>query len=184
LAELERIYPKTLPTHAKWRPRLRELLASSNPAAKVALVGVGHPMRGDDYVGSHITKTLIDEIHARDVILFDVEDRIEFMVSKIAALNPKHVIIIDACEMNLTPGEISLIPLGETQYPFFTTHGIPLKLLATKLLPNAETWLLAIQPERMEFVGLNERLSQAVLAAANSIARLVADTLKERESNA
>jgi hydrogenase 3 maturation protease len=163
---------------------LRELLASYNPAAKVALVGVGHPMRGDDYVGSYITKTLIDKIHAREVILFDVEDRIEFMVSKIAALNPKHVIIIDACEMNLSPGAISLIPLGETQYPFFTTHGIPLKLLATKLLPNAETWLLAIQPERMEFVGLNERLSQAVLAAANSIAGLVEDTLKERESNA
>jgi len=184
MAELERIYPKTLPTHASWRPRLRELLTSSNPAAKVALVGVGHPMRGDDYVGSYITKTLIDEIHARDVVLFDVEDRLEFMVSKIAALNPKHVIIIDACEMNLGPGAISLIPLGETEYPFFTTHGIPLKLLATKLLPNAETWLLAIQPERMECVGLNERLSKAVLAAAKSISALVAGTLKERKPNA
>jgi hydrogenase maturation protease len=141
-------------------------------------------MRGDDYVGSYITKTLIDEIHARGVILFDVEDRIEFMVSKIAAANPKHVIIIDACEMNLSPGDIALFPLAETEYPFFTTHGIPLKLLATKLLPDAETWLLAIQPERMEFSGLNERLSPAVLAAARSISRLVADTLEERESNA
>ena len=138
-------------------------------------------MRGDDAVGSFITKTLMHQIRAGSVILFDVEDRIEFMVSKIAASNPKHVILIDACEMNLKAGQVGLIPLAETDYPFFTTHGIPLKLLASKLLPDAETWVLAIQPERMEFDG---ELSPAVLAAATSISDLVAETIQGREPNA
>jgi hydrogenase 3 maturation protease len=146
----------------------------------VALVGVGHPMRGDDYVGSFITKTLIDEVRVKDVILFNAEDRIEFMVSKIAASNPKHVILIDACDMNLKAGQVGLIQLADIDYPFFTTHGIPLKLLASKLLPNAETWILAIQPERMEF---NGGLSPAVLDAATSIADFVVETLMGREPN-
>jgi hypothetical protein len=55
-----------------------------------------------------------------------------------------------------------------------------LKLLASKLLPNAETWILAIQPERMEF---NGGLSPAVLDAATSIADFVAETLMGREPN-
>jgi hydrogenase maturation protease len=138
-------------------------------------------MRGDDYVGSFIAKTLMDEIRVGGVVLFDVEDRIEFMVSKVAACNPKHVILIDACEMNLSAGEVALLPLAETEYPFFTTHGIPLKLLASKLMPDAETWILAIQPERMEF---NGTLSPAVLAAANSISNFIESALKERQANA
>jgi hydrogenase 3 maturation protease len=157
------------------------MLASSSSTATAALVGVGHPMRGDDYVGSFITKTLKNKIRVRDAILFDVEDRIEFFVSKIAASNPKHVILIDACEMNLRAGEVALIPLAETQYPFFTTHGIPLKLLASNLLPHAETWILAVQPERMEF---NAAMSPAVLAAANSISNLIESALGERKPNA
>ena len=181
MAGLGRVYVETLSTHANWRPQLDEILASSSSTARVALVGVGHPMRGDDYVGSFITKTLMRGIRVGSVMLFDAEDRIEFMVSKVAACNPKHVILIDACEMNRSPGEVALLPLAETEYPFFTTHGIPLKLLASKLIPNAETWILGIQPERMEF---NGSLSPAVLAAANSVSNFIQSALKEREANA
>lgn len=145
------------------------------------MVGVGHPMRGDDYVGSFVAKILMEKIRSKGVVLFDVEDYLEFMISKITASNPKHVILVDACEMNASPGQVALIRLAETEYPFFTTHGIPLKLLAGKLLPDAETWLLAIQPERMEF---NEALSPAVFTAATSISSLIAETLMGGEANA
>ena len=180
MAELERIYTGTLSTHANWQPRLREILESASATARVALVGVGHPMRGDDYVGSFIVKALMDETRADDVILFDVEDSIEWVILKIAKSNPGHVILIDACDMNLSAGEISLIPLAQTDYPFFTTHGIPLKLLANKFLPRAETWILAIQPERMEFNEISPTLSPAVLTAAKSVSTFIRSILEER----
>jgi hydrogenase 3 maturation protease len=181
LAELERLHVKALSTYADWQPPLREILASASQTTRIALVGVGHPMRCDDYVGSFIVKTLKDGARVRGVILFDVEDHFEFMVSKIIASNPKHLILIDACEMNASAGEVALIPIAKTQFPFFTTHGVPLKLLVSKFLPNVETWVLAIQPERMEF---NDALSPAVLAAANSVSKFIASELKETQSNA
>jgi hydrogenase maturation protease len=141
-------------------------------------------MRGDDYVGSFIAKALMNVARANDVILFDVEDSIEWVILKIAKCTPKHVILIDACEMNLDAGEVSLIPLAETNYPFFTTHGIPLKLLATKFIPKAETWILAIQPQLMQFTGAQSTLSSPVLAAANSVSKFIGSILEERRLDA
>ena len=172
---------KTLSTDANWQPRFREMLVSTSPTARMALVGVGHPMRGDDFVGSFIVKALMKRMRMDEVVLFDAEDGIEWVISKIAESNPKRLILLDACEMNASPGEVALIPLDETNYPFFTTHGIPLKLLVSKLLPFVETWVLAIQPGRM---GLDEGLSPAILAAANSVSNFIAVTLKGSELNA
>jgi len=161
---------------ANWQAGISEILASSSPSNKVMFVGVGHRMRGDDYVGSFIAKTLIKRVRADRVAVFDAEDNIESVISKIAKFNPPHVILIDACELNARPGEINLVPLAETDYPFFTTHGIPLKLLASKLLPNAEAWVLGVQPERME---LSESLSPAVFASASSISDFIVNSLME-----
>jgi hydrogenase maturation protease len=133
-------------------------------------------MRGDDYVGSFIIKGLMKAIHTEKVIFFDAEDGIEWVTSKIAQSRLRRLIILDACEMHANPGEVKLIPLAKTEYPFFTTHGIPLKLIVSKLLSSVETWVLAIQPGRM---ALNERLTPMVQAAADSISNVVAGVLKE-----
>jgi hydrogenase 3 maturation protease len=108
------------------------------------------------------------------LVLFDAEDGIEWVMSRIREPNPKHLILLDACEMNANPGQIALIPLAKTNYPFFTTHGIPLKLLVTKLLPSVNTFILAIQPSEM---GYNEGLSPAVQVAALSISNFIETTL-------
>jgi hydrogenase 3 maturation protease len=178
MAVLERMYAKTLSTDANWQSRLAKILTAASPTSKVALVGVGHPMRGDDFVGSFIVKDLMKKLRNSNVILFDAEDGIEWVTSKIAAFNLRHLILLDACQMNADPGEVALIRLAETSYPFFTTHGIPLKLLVSKLLPSVETSILAIQPGRM---GLNEHLSPEVLAVANGISNFVVAALNGSE---
>jgi len=181
LAALERMYEKTLSTDADWQPQLRDILKRATLTQKVAFVGVGHPMRGDDFVGSFIIKALMTKrIGADKLVLFDAEDGIEWVMSRVREPNPKHLIILDACEMNANPGKVALIPLAQTNYPFFTTHGIPLKLLVTKLLPSVDSSILAIQPARM---GFNEGLSSPVLAAALSISNFVETTLKGSEPN-
>ena len=171
----------TLSTAAVWQPRLRDILSSSSPSARVALIGVGHPMRGDDYVGSFVIKTLMQRVKTDKVIFFDAEDGLEWTISKLAKSNLRHIIVVDACEMNATPGDIALIPLANTDYPFFTTDGIPLKLLASKILPYVETSILAIQPERM---GINGHLSPLVSAAATAISRFIEETLRRIETGA
>jgi len=181
LATARSVPEQTTSTAADWQQDLRELLKSASSSNRVTLVGVGHPLRGDDYVGSQIVKTLAE--HAEGALpdglyLFDAEGDVEAVITKLADVAAKHVIFIDACEMKLRPGETQLLSIEETGYPFFTTHGIPLKVLAEQLLPKSKAWVLAIQPKQIEF---SEDLSTEVEEAAVSVSRFLLRILEEEE---
>ena len=78
--------------------------------------------------------------------------------------------------MGARPGETKLLPVDETQYPFFTTHGIPLKVLAEQLLMGCQVWVLAIQPKETEF---GEALSPEVRDTANYVSKVIASSLEK-----
>jgi hydrogenase 3 maturation protease len=176
LAKLEQ--PPAQTASAKtWQIKLRELIRSCSPEAKVGFIGVGHPLRGDDYVGSYVAKSIrhvTGGVLPDGAYLFDVEDNVESIISKIASLDLRHIIFIDSCEMGLRPGAPDLRPIEETSYPFFTTHGIPLKVLAEQLLSKSEVWVLAIQPKQADF---GENLSTEVLETAIAVSDLIASNL-------
>jgi len=171
LAELERLREVTISTHAGWKTQLRELLT-----AKVAFVGVGHPFRGDDYVGSFVVRAITKGCRSGSVEFFDAEYGVESIISKVVDFHARHVVFVDACDMNLEPGYIELIPIADTDYPFFTTHGIPLKLLANQFLRDTKVWVLAIQPAQME---ARSGLSPRVQDAAASISDFIVAAVKE-----
>jgi len=167
----------TTSTIQQWELSLNELLAAASPTSKVALVGIGHPLRGDDYVGSYVMKGIIKargSTLSDCVYVFDAEDNVERVIARISRVNPKHVIFIDACEMGLRPAETKLLRVDETSYPFFTTHGIPLKVLAEQLLVGCKVWVLAIQPKDTEF---GEVLSPEVHDAADHVWKFIASSL-------
>jgi hydrogenase maturation protease len=175
------ISEQTTSTAASWQPHLKQLLGSASSNNRIALVGVGHPLRGDDYVGSQIVKTLTEHVESAlpdGVYLFDAEGDVEAVITKLADVAPKHVIFIDACEMKLQPGETQLLSIEETSYPFFTTHGIPLKVLAEQLLPKSKAWVLAVQPKHIEF---SEELSPEAHEASVSVSRFLMKILEEEE---
>jgi len=162
-----------------WQVQLRTLLKSCSSEAKLAIVGLGHPLRGDDYVGSYAMKAIMEATDGglpRGAYLFDAEDAVEALVAKLARIGLKHVIFIDACEMGQRPGQASLLPVTETSYPFFTTHGIPLKILAEQLLSDCKVWVLAIQPKQTEF---GESLSPETRFAATNVSKFISANLVE-----
>ena len=167
----------TTSTIQQWESPLNELLTAASPTFKVALVGIGHPLRGDDHVGSYVTKEIIKANCCRSpdrVYVFDAEDNVERVISRISRIHPRYVIFIDACEMGLKPTETKLMPVDETSYPFFTTHGIPLKVLADQLLMGCKVWVLAIQPKD---TGFGEGLSPEIQDAADHLCKFVASSL-------
>jgi len=123
-------------------------------------------------VGSYVAKELITRVEPKpnNVEFFDAEDNVESIIPKVIETRPKYVIFVDSCEMNTQPGEIRLISVSETDYPFFTTHGIPLKLLSERLLPQSEAWILAIQPDHLEF---GEKMSGEVTEAGILISEFI-----------
>ncbi len=177
MSKLERPRDQTTSTET-WQVQLKDVLGLFSPTKKLALVGVGHPLRGDDYVGSYAVKAIMEATEGTlpdGVYLFDAEDNVEALITKLARAGLKHVIFIDACEMGLKPGEIRLLPVAETSYPFFTTHGIPLRVLAERLLSESKVWVLAIQPNRTEF---GRSLSAEIQDAAISVSKFITTHLK------
>ena len=160
---------------------LNELLNAASPTFKVALVGIGHPLRSDDYVGSYVTKEIIKANCRRSpdrVYVFDAEDNVERVISRISRIHPRYVIFIDACEMGLRPAEMKLMSVDEIGYPFFTTHGIPLKVLAEQLPMGCKVWVLGIQPRD---TGFGEGLSPEVNDAADHLCKFVASSLAKED---
>jgi hydrogenase maturation protease len=177
LSKLERPREQTTSTET-WQVQLRDLLGLFSATKRLALVGVGHPLRGDDYVGSYAVKAIMKATEGTlpdGFYLFDAEDNVEAVITRLARLDPKYLIFIDACEMGLKPGEASLVSVAETSYPFFTTHGIPLRVLAERFLSESEVWVLAIQPKWTEF-GCS--LSPEIQEAATSVSKFITTNLK------
>ncbi len=165
-------------TWTEWQTVLKGILVAATADSKVVLVGVGHPLRGDDHVGSFIVESL-GEKKSGSIQFFNGEDNVEAIIARIATLRPKHVVFIDACDMNLRTGEARLVTMNETNYPFFTTHGIPLKLLAERFLPNSQSWVLAIQPEQLE---IGSSLSPKVSTSAKSIVEFIKASMMEENA--
>lgn len=160
-----------------WRADLERILQFSSRNV-VVLIGIGHPLRGDDYVGSYVIKGVMKELGniPRNVLIFDAEDNVESVIMKAAKTKPTHVIFIDSCELNAQPGEIRMVTIAETVYPFFTTHGIPLKLMSEQMFPESEAWILAVQPKQTEF---GESMSSEVSEACISISKFISGSLQE-----
>lgn len=171
---------QTALTMSAWQRKVRQIIASTTPSRKTALVGMGHPLRTDDNLGSYIIKRII--AHSRSersdsILLFDGEDNVESLITKIAELEPRNIVFIDACEMRESPGATKLIPVVETTFPFFTTHGVPLKLLAEQILAKSDVSILAIQPKNTDF---GEELSEEIRGVADSVSDFITNLLKER----
>jgi hydrogenase maturation protease len=177
---LERLSEQTTSTVGTWRTELKKILASASQSSKVALVGMGHPFCSDDFAGSYLVKKVAVQGQRslpEGIYLFDGEDNVEALIIKITQLEPENVVFVDSCEMKAEPGETRLISVTETSYPFFTTHGVPLKLLAEQLLTNSQVWILAIQPKETDF---GEHLSPEIQAAVDSASDFITRILKEK----
>jgi hydrogenase 3 maturation protease len=162
----------------EWQPTLKNIISTANPDSKVALVGVGHPLRGDDYVGSYVAKKLLHKNQTPHIRLFDAERGVEAIISKIQSYKPKQTVFIDACHMNLPAGTVRMIPAESTDYPFFTTHSLPLRLLIKQFLRESECWVLAIEPKQIEIC---DQFSSTIHRVADSIITLIGSMMEAAE---
>jgi hydrogenase maturation protease len=94
-----------------WCSRLTELLSQETDRRSIVVIGLGHPLKGDDYVGSLIAKDLRKRIKSSAVVLIvDAEGSPENVINVLNDNNPGLVVLIDAVEAGLEPGSISLRP--------------------------------------------------------------------------
>ena len=143
---------------------------------KLAVLGIGNPLRGDDAIGVEILERLKGRV-PDSVALFDCEMVPENFLSEIERFRPTHVLMIDAAQLDLGLGEARLIPTEKITGVALSTHTLPLSLTAEILRGDigARVALLGVKPERTEF---GEGLSPRLQKASEEIATAILEAIK------
>jgi hydrogenase 3 maturation protease len=145
---------------------------------RLAVLGIGNPLRGDDALGLEVLEQLRGKV-PNNVKLFECEMVPEYFLSEIKLFNPTHVLMIDAAQLEMIPGGAKIIPPEVISGTVLSTHAMPLSILAGIIREDlkAKVVLLGVQPEHTEF---GEELSPRLQKASNEIARIVAEvTIKD-----
>jgi hydrogenase 3 maturation protease len=132
----------------------------------MVVLGVGNDLKGDDAVGVWIAehiKGACNSINGATVP--------EAMMPEIVAHAPDTVLIVDAARMGRAPGSLGVFTGDEIEKIFFSTHSMPLSVLARILEERlgCDVYIIGIEPYSFEF---GAELSPSVRETAESFIEL------------
>jgi hydrogenase 3 maturation protease len=165
-----------------WRALLNQTL-KHNPThgstPRVAVVGVGHELRGDDAAGLAVVRALQRALgQDKDWLVIDAGSAPENQTGLLRRFRPDVVLFIDAAQMNRAPGVVQWLSWEETEGISASTHTLPLSVLARYLIAElgCEVALLCIQPAD-DTIGI--ALSPRAAKAADGIVSALLDLYRK-----
>lgn len=163
-----------------WTDSLRKILQSlpSKPGkTRLALVGIGNELRGDDAIGVVILRALQSAITGHENILFvDAGSAPENFTGPLRGFSPGLVLLLDAADLGEPPGAIRCVDWQETSGFSASSHTLPLSILGEYLSTElgCEVALLGIQPAGNDLgAPLSPAAVQAVDASVNGLIDLL-----------
>jgi hydrogenase 3 maturation protease len=171
---------KTSP--ATWKAsldlQLNSLTRELGRSPRVAILGVGNPMRSDDAAGILAARNLSQREWGIDrILIVEAGQAPENSTGTLRRFRPDVVLIIDAADMREAPGTIRWIPEESIDGMSASTHSLPLSMLTRylKLELNCTVTILGIQAVSNE---VGEEVSPKVSAAINEIVAEMARLLR------
>lgn len=161
-----------------WRTSLSRLL-SQRTNSRIAILGIGNEMRGDDAAGILIVRALSLRVANSGCLRIIEGGRApENATGDLRKFSPDLVLLIDAADMGKEAGYIALIPMEQIDGISANTHSLPLSMLARYLTLelNCEVALLGIQPKSIE---MGESVNDAVNQAVNDIVEEISTLCSE-----
>ncbi len=143
---------------------------------KKVLLGIGNELLGDDSIGPWIAKKINGK---NNWIGINAGTAPENFLSLIKREKPDLLVIVDATEMGLSPGEIRLIPREKIpKLTYFSTHTLSLAFLIETLESDVGKILfIGIQPKA---IALGCPISEEVVLSAK---RLLGILTQEEDLN-
>ena len=161
----------------------RKLKNSLKSAKRVAILGIGSPLRGDDALGpvliEELKKSLKKTKSRIPLKLFSCGVTPESYTGEIKRFKPSLILIVDAVDMGKAAGQISIIDAGsQSANVSFSTHGLPLKMLIDylNLSLGCSIVTIGIQPKSITF-GLP--ISVKVDKAIKNISSLIIENIAQ-----
>lgn len=148
-----------------WKTSLSRLL-NQRTNNRIAIVGIGNEMRGDDAAGMLIARDLDLRIgNKENLLVIEGGHAPENATGELRKFSPDLVLLIDAADMGEKVGSIALIPMEQIDGISASTHSLPLSMLARYLTLelNCAVALLGIQPGSVEMgAAVSDEVNQAV----------------------
>ena len=116
---------------------------------KVAIVGVGNELRGDDAAGILVARKLSQ---LKNLLVLEGGSSPENLIPTLKKFSPSWIILIDSTDFGGKPGEIRIFdPLKARGTPI-STHTLPLSFMARylEIEIGARVLLVGIQPKSLE----------------------------------
>jgi len=128
---------------------------------------IGNRHGGDDAIGPYVADYLKDK--SNEFVVLDCGTVPENFTSVVKQHKPKNLIIIDAVEMGLNPGETRIVPKDKIGTMHISTHGIPISILMTYLERYIRNiFFVGIQPKTM-----SGSLTDLVKASGEKLIKLI-----------
>jgi hydrogenase 3 maturation protease len=160
-----------------FKPCWLERLAQMSERARVAVVGMGHELRGDDGAGVAVARALGAAARNDErLLVIDAGPAPENQIGPLLRFVPDVVLFVDAVEMGEAPGTVRWVPWCETDGAGGSTHTLSPQVLAQFLMRElgCEVLLLGIQPASC---AVGAQLSPEVAEAVHDLARSLSSTL-------
>lgn len=151
-------------------------------ATRLAVLGAGSTLRSDDAAGMVITERLAD-LFPQDqypALLFcPGETAPENYSGKIRTFAPTHLLVLDAADVGLEPGAITVIPHESVGGPTFCSHMLPLRVMINYLTDQigATSALVGIQYQSLEFDG---EMTDEIKTAVDELAGLLESAFEDK----
>ena len=161
-----------------WQKTFHETLSrlhNHNLRPRIALVGVGHELRGDDAAGLHFVRVVSQEPNLStlypELLVIEAGSAPENFSGVLRRFGPHLVVLVDAALLEVEAGVLGWVPWRDTTGLSASTHTLPLKILATYLEAElgCQIALLGIQPANLATgEPLTLQVAHAVEAAAQT----------------
>jgi hydrogenase 3 maturation protease len=154
-----------------------ERLRRAEQPARVAIVGMGQELRGDDAAGVVVARALQRLVSAHDrLLVLDAGPAPENYTGSLRRFAPGLVLLIDAAQMDAPPGAVRWLSWQSAAGLSASTHSLPCSMLASYLVASlgCEVAILGIQPADTT---IGSPLTQAVQRSITLLARQLAARL-------
>lgn len=135
---------------------------------------IGNRDGGDDAIGPYVADKLREE--QINVVVLDCGVTPENYTSVVKQHNTQHLIIVDAVDMGLEPGELRIVPKEKIGRMHISTHGIPISVLIDYLEQYiGKISFIGIQPKTM-----SGSMTDIVKKSGDKLVKLVKDNELEK----
>ena len=160
------------------KKNLKNSLVSSK---KIALLGVGSELRGDDAAGILIVESFKKGFRKKrgvEIKTFIGGTAPENLTGEIKRFSPDCLLIIDSADFGKKAGAVSVLDPNNIAGISFSTHILPLKMLTDYMEKSigCRTAIIGIQPKTLEF---GKKPSAEVRKAVKLVSSTIRDVIKE-----